>query len=125
MHNFNEFLDKMGEPLQRDKMEEILDWVSDHYPSLKKEIKWNQPIFTDHGTYIIGFSHSKQHIALSPEVKPMNVFAKEIEATGLSHTQNIIRIKWADEIPYELMKTLIDYNLEDKGDYDKFWREPS
>ena len=123
MEAFKQYLDKMGEPMQRERMEEVLTWVSKNYPQLKKEIKWNQPMFTDHGTFIIAFSHSKQHIAMSPEVKPIKVFEDEIEATGLSHTQNIIRIKWADEIPYQLMKTLIDYNIEDKADYDAFWRK--
>jgi uncharacterized protein YdhG (YjbR/CyaY superfamily) len=34
---------------------------------LKEEIKWNQPMFSDHGTFIIGFSIAKEHIAVAPE----------------------------------------------------------
>lgn len=112
----------MGEPDHRDKMETILNWIKNHYPNLDTRIAWNQPMFTDHGTYIIGFSHSKGHISLAPEVKPMKKFRTIIEETGLSHTDNIIRIKWEDPIPYALMETLIEYNMEDKMNHTNFWR---
>ena len=59
---------------------------------------------------------------MSPEVKPIQKFKSLIAEANLSHTDNIIRIKWEDPIPYELMRTLIDYNMEDKKDYTKFWR---
>lgn len=122
METFDDYLDSMGEPDDRDRMEEILNWVRGKYPDLGTRIAWNQPMFTDHGTYIIGFSHSKGHISMSPEVKPIEKFLSLIEETGLSHTKNIIRIKWEDPIPYDLMETLIDYNIEDKKNHINFWR---
>lgn len=122
METFEEYLDSMGEPEQRDRMEEILNWVKTNYPNLGTRVAWNQPMFIDHGTYIIGFSHSKEHISISPEVKPMKEFRTLIEETGLSHTKNIVRIKWGDPVPYELMDTFIDYNIEDKADHTTFWR---
>lgn len=30
-------------------------------------IAWNQPMFTHHGTYIIGFSAASKHIATPPD----------------------------------------------------------
>ncbi len=122
METFEEYLNTMDVPEQRDKMEATLQWVQEKYPSLETRIAWNQPMFTDHGTYIIGFSYSKNHISLSPEVKPMKKFWDLIEETGLSHTNNIIRIQWEDPVPYSLLEKLIDYNIEDKADYNKFWR---
>lgn len=122
MESFKEYLDSMGEPEHREKMEEILNWIKEKYPELGTRIAWNQPMFTNEDTYIIGFSHSKKHISMAPEVKPIKKFKEQIDATGLSHTDNIIRIAWQDPIPYELMETLIDYNIEDKAGYTKFWR---
>lgn len=122
METFEGYLNAMGEPEQRAMMAEILDWVKEKYPELNTRIAWNQPMFTNHDTYIIGFSHSKKHISMAPEVKPIKEFKDQIEASGLSHTDNIIRITWKDPIPYELMETLIDYNIEDKAGYTKFWR---
>lgn len=122
METFEEYLETMDNVDQRMKMETILSWIGEQYPQLVKRIAWNQPMYTHDGTFIIGFSYSKHHIALSPEVKPIEKFIDEIQESGLSHTKNIIRIKWEDEIPYSLMKTLIEYNIEDKAGYEKFWR---
>lgn len=119
---FDEYLESISEPDQRDKMREILDWVADAYPDLDYKIAWNQPMFITHDTYIIGFSYSKHHIAVSPESKTIDRFSNMIKETGLSYTSNIIRIKWSQQIPYELLTTFIDYNIEDKKGYSKFWR---
>ena len=40
---------------------------AEKFPQLKEENKWNQPMFNDHGTFIIGFSIAKGHIAVAPE----------------------------------------------------------
>lgn len=122
MKDFKEYLESIEEISYRDRMEEVLKWISETYPELETRIAWNQPMFTHHGTYIIGFSHSKNHIAMSPETKSIQEFKSAIEDIGLSHTDNIIRIKWEDPTPYELMRRLIDYNIKDKQGYTKFWR---
>lgn len=122
VETFEGFLETMGEPDHKDKMEAILNWVKDAYPGLETRIAWNQPMFVDHGTFIMGFSHSKNHIAMSPEAKAINQHVNYIEEAGLSYTDNIIRIKWEEPIPYDLIKILIDYNIEDKQDDTKFWR---
>lgn len=122
MNTFEEYLATIVEPEQQDKMNELLNWIQENYPELETRIAWNQPMFVDHETYIIGFSYSKQHIAMAPEVKPIEKFKDLIEETGLSYTKNIIRIRWEDPIPYDLIKELIEYNIQDKEGYDKFWR---
>lgn len=122
LETFEEFLETLGQPDHRDKMEAILDWVQENYPNLETRIAWSQPMFVDHGTFIIGFSHSKNHIAMSPEGKAIKKYVTHIEKAGLSYTNNIIRLKWAEPIPYDLIKTLIDYNIEDKQNHTKFWR---
>ena len=48
-------------------MAEVLNWVAQRYPELELRIAWNQPIFTHHGTYIIGVSAPSQHMAMAPE----------------------------------------------------------
>ncbi|HJA91207.1 MAG TPA: hypothetical protein H9948_10510, partial [Candidatus Jeotgalibaca merdavium] len=56
MELYQDFLNKMPQAEQRQRVEELLNWVMTEFPNLKAEYKWNQPMFTDHGTYIIGFS---------------------------------------------------------------------
>lgn len=48
MEIFKEFLNKIEQPAHEERMKEVLEWVAEKYPNLVPEIKWNQPMFTDH-----------------------------------------------------------------------------
>jgi len=122
MSDFKMFLDSISEPDKKDRMEGILNYIKEKFPQLKEEIKWNQPMFSDHGTFIIGFSIAKGHIAVAPEAVVINLFEKEIEEAGYSHTQGIFRIKWTDKVDFDLLYNMIAYNIENKKDMTKFWR---
>lgn len=86
MQDFQIFLKGIDEPDKRQRMKGILKAVKKNFPHLKEEIKWNQPMFTDHATFIIGFSLAKNHIAVAPEGSAIRLFAEEIAAAGYSHT---------------------------------------
>lgn len=116
------FLDEIVDLEKRERMEELLNYVKETFPQLKEEIKWNQPMFSNHGTFIIGFSIAKGHIAVAPETKVINIFEKEINKAGYTHTQMLFRIKWIDKIDFNLLDKIISYNMEDKKDMTKFWR---
>ncbi|WP_296561628.1 hypothetical protein [uncultured Acetobacterium sp.] len=79
-------------------------------------------IFSDHGTFIIGFSIAKGHIAVAPEALVISLFEKEIEQAGYSHTKELFRIKWTDQVDFDLLHKLVNYNIENKKDMIKFWR---
>lgn len=117
-----EYIKNIDEPLKQEKVEELLLWITDNYQSLTPVIKWNEPMFILNNTFIIGFSISKKHIAVSPEVKGIQQHEKEIDAANYEHTKNIIRIKWGQTINYELIKNIIDFNIVDKENSTAFWR---
>ena len=79
MNQFDEFLNGIENPENRDKLAQILKGVHQEFPQLEPIVKWNQPMFSDHGTYIIGFSVSKKHIAVSPEVAGIKRFSEQIK----------------------------------------------
>lgn len=106
----------------RARMREVLVWTKDTFPSLQYAVKWNQPVFTDHGTYIIGFSASKKHFSVSPEQAGMEKFKDEIAEAGYSQTENLFRIGWDKPVDYELLRRMIAFNIEDKAEHTKFWR---
>ena len=122
MELYQDFLNKMPQAEQRQRVEELLNWVMTEFPNLKAEYKWNQPMFTDHGTYIIGFSVAKHHLAVAPEVAGINQFKDEVDKRGLSYTQNLVRLPFDQAIPYDLLKEMIAFNQHDKADHQKFWR---
>lgn len=122
MKDFQMFLRSIEDPDKKERMEDILNHIKGKFPQLKEEIKWNEPMFSDHGTFIIGFSVAKGHIAVAPEAPVIALFEKEIEKAGYSHTQGLFRIKWTDEVDFDLLDKMITYNIEDKKDMTKFWR---
>ncbi len=122
MDDLREYINSIDGPSEKQRMESVLRYVKETFPQLKAEIKWNQPMFTDHGTFIIGFSVAKTHIAVAPETAAIKHFEQEIRKAGYSRTKGLFRIRWADEVDHELLRKIIAFNIEDKKDMAKFWR---
>jgi len=123
MNEFQPFLEKMTDPAQRERMESILNWVHTTYPQLDLRLAWNQPMFTHHGTFILGVSVAKGHIASAPESVVGARFAKDIDAAGYSRTEMLFRIPWKSDVNYGLLSQLIEFNLTDKANMTSFWRK--
>lgn len=122
MNDFQKYLNSIDDPEKRERTESILNYVKRTFPQLKEEIKWNQPMVIDHGTFIIAFSIAKGHIAVAPEEVVIKQFEKEIEEAVYSYTKELFRIKWTDKVDYELLRKIVAYNIEDKKGMVKFWR---
>lgn len=120
---FSEFLASIDNPEYRAKTEEVLRWVADKFPNLVPVVKWNQPMFTDHDTFIIAFSVAKTHLAVTPEIAGMVHFADEIKKAGHDHSKMLLRFPFNKPIDYSLLKKMIEFNIEDKVDSPTFWRK--
>ncbi|MFP7255853.1 iron chaperone [Terribacillus goriensis] len=123
MHVFAEYLAKIDNPQHRERTEEVLKWVAEKYPNMEQKIAWNQPMFTDHGTFIIGFSIAKQHLAVAPEKAGIDHFSDDIIQAGYDHTKQLVRIKWDAPVNYSLLERMIEFNITDKADCTTFWRK--
>ena len=123
MEVFLEYLNSIANLQHRGRMEEILGWVIKKFPNLTPKIAWNQPMFTDHDTFIIGFSTSKLHMAISPEKVGINRFSDEIVQVGYDHTNNLLRIRWDLPVDFSLLKKMIEFNILDKVECSTFWRK--
>lgn len=123
MEFFEEYLERIDNPHHRARTEEVMDWVTKKFPNLMPKLAWNQPMFTDHGTFIIGFSVAKQHLAVSPERAGINQFSDEIVQAGYDHTKEIVRIRWDRPVDFSLLEKMIEFNILDKANCSTFWRE--
>ncbi|MBC2320139.1 iron chaperone [Listeria booriae] len=123
MEVFEEFIGNIENPEHQARMAEVLAWIETEYPNLGQRIAWNQPMFTDHGTFIIGFSVSKKHIAIAPEGEGMVRLADAITASGYPTTKMLIQMPWDKPVDYTLIKTIIDFNIADKAECTTFWRK--
>ena len=123
MEFFLEYLMNIANPQHRVRMEEVLDWVSKEFPNLTPKIAWNQPMFTDHDTFIIGFSVAKLHMAVAPEKAGINHFSDEIVQAGYDHTKELVRILWDIPVNFSLLEKMIAFNILDKVECSSFWRK--
>ncbi|ADU32236.1 iron chaperone [Evansella cellulosilytica] len=123
MKEFADYLQSVTNEEHRARTEEVLSWINDKFPNLAPKIAWNQPMYTDHGTFIIGFSVSKQHLAVAPERVAINRFSDDIVQAGYDHTKEIIRIKWNKPVDFTLLEKIIEFNIIDKEDCTTFWRK--
>lgn len=123
MDVFEEYLASIQNPQNRARMVEVLSWVIEKFPNLRTRIAWNQPMFTDHDTFIIGFSAAKQHFAIAPERAVINHFSDEIVNAGYEYTKELIRIRWDGPVDYSLIEKIIEYNIMDKKECTTFWRK--
>ncbi|CAM4220622.1 iron chaperone [Listeria booriae] len=123
MEVFEEFIGNIENPEHQARMAEVLAWIETEYPDLGQRVAWNQPMFTDHGTFIIGFSVSKKHMAIAPEGEGMARLADAIAASGYPTTKMLIQMPWDKPVDYTLIKTIIDFNIADKAECTTFWRK--
>lgn len=123
MKTFEKFLKDIDNLEHRIRTEEVLNWIINTYPNLVPTIKWNQPMFTDHGTFIIGFSIANKHLAITPEPAGIRHFSDEIVKSGYDHSKMIFRIPWDSPVDYSLLKRMIEFNNLDKSECLTFWRK--
>ena len=110
MEDFLEFIEHINNGQQRARTQEVLEWVKSQFPNLEARIAWNQPMFTEHGTFIIGFSVSSKHLAVSPERAGMVRFTNEITKAGYSQSKMLFRIRWEEPVNYILLDQIIRFN---------------
>ena len=122
MNEFDDYLLGIDNPDNLSKMKDLLQWVATEFPSLKREIKWKQPMFINHGTFIIAFSYASKHISVAPEQAGMERFKEDIKKSGYAQSKMLFRIKWTDEVDYDLLRRVIGFNIDDKKDFTTFWR---
>lgn len=122
---FEQYLAQIANLQNRERTQEVLRWVAEKFPQLAPRVAWNQPMFTDHGTFILGFSVSIKHLAVSPEREGVVRFFDEIQRSGYesSNSMMLFRIGWNRPVDYALLERIIAFNIAEKADCSTFWRK--
>ncbi len=118
----DEFLATIPSDDNRARMVDVLAWVVLTYPELELRVAWNQPMFTHHGTYIIGFSAASKHMAMAPERATMIRFEPVMRERGTDFGKMFARQPWNKPFDFELLNAFIQHQLEEKQDITSFWR---
>jgi len=119
---FHDFIAKIASVEQRSQLTTVLNWITTNFPQLVPRFAWNQPMFTDHGTFIIGFSVAKDHLNIALEQPTLTHFQAEINAAGYQTTKQLWQVKTKQPVETNLLKRAIQFNIESKQDITTFWR---
>lgn len=115
MDVFAKYLSEIDNVKHRARTEEVLTWVAERFQNLMPKIAWNQPMFTDYDTFIIGFSIAKQHLAVAPEKVGIDHFSDEIVKDRYGHTKQTVQLFGGSEF----------YNMIEKEATEKSFRDAS
>jgi len=122
-NSLDEFLASIPDDAHRQKLAELIAWIPTAFPQLELRIAWNQPMFTDHGTFIIGFSAAKKHIAVAVEDFTLDHFRDTITQAGYASTKRLFQMQWDQPWSHDLLSQLIAFNITDKQNTESFWRK--
>ncbi|MCI1914790.1 MAG: DUF1801 domain-containing protein [Bifidobacteriaceae bacterium] len=124
---FADYLESLPNPQHRQQLGELLSAIQSQFPQLEQRVAWNQPMFTDHGTFIIGFSAAKAHFSVAIEDAPLELFSDRIAEVGLTRTSKLFRIPWgvttSDGPILDLLLGMVRHNIDDKKNVTTFWRK--
>lgn len=123
IQEFTNYFKQIENLKYRNRVDSLFCWIMERFPTLVPKIAWHQPMFTDHGTFIIGFSIAKNHLAVAPERITINHFLNEIHLAGYRTSKELIQIRWDEPIHYSLLERIIEYNITEKADCPTFWRK--
>ncbi|CAD2072504.1 Intracellular iron chaperone frataxin [Jeotgalicoccus aerolatus] len=119
---FKPYLEKIEDAKDRAKVEAVFDWIDTEFPDLVHAVKWSTPMYTKDDTFIIAVKPAKKYFSINPEAAGIETFSSKIKAAGYDHEQMTFKIKYSDTVDYELLREIIEFNIEDKKDSSKFWR---
>ncbi|RRK10857.1 iron chaperone [Lactiplantibacillus garii] len=119
---FEPYLEKITDQSHRASLITVLNWVAQTFPELEPRLAWNQPMFTAHGTFIIGFSLAKAHFNIALEKVTLDRFADQITAAGDHVTKMLWQVNFDQPVNYPLLNQAITYNLTTKAETTTFWR---
>lgn len=122
LNTIEEFYNSIDNTEHREYVEDLVQHIQEKFPELELEIKWSQPMFSQDGTYIIGFSTAKKHLAVAPEGKGIRQFQDYLDEHDMDYTKQLIRMPWNKPFDIKLIDDMIEFNMEDKKGYPKFWR---
>ncbi len=118
---FEHFLAAIDNEEHRLKFAHAMAAATAPFPQLKAEYKWNQPMFTDHGTFITAFSVASKHFSVALEHLGMEKFGPRIDDEGYSRGKKLMRIRFDQPIPVALLRDIIEFQIEAKKDCTTFW----
>lgn len=116
-------LNKIDSDEHRQQFSQVMTWIAKSYPDFNMAIKWQQVHFEYNGTFIIALNTAKQHMSFFIEKAGIRQFEQAFKDAGYDYTESIYKVKWTDEMDYDLLNAAIDFQVAGKKDLTTYWRK--
>ena len=110
------------DPILKDKIVSIFEFIEEKFPELVLEIKWNEPMFLFNNSFIIAFSVWKNHVSIAPEKYAMDIYQEKLLSFNYEVTSNLFKIKKDQEVNFDLLLEIINFKIKDKSNSKTFWK---
>ncbi|WP_413628237.1 hypothetical protein R4B61_03390 [Fructilactobacillus vespulae] len=122
INNLAEYLDTIKDPNNRIKFAATLEWVTNNFPDLQLEIRYNAPMLVKNNSYIVGFSAYKNHYSIGLEGQEVTkLFITKAEQLNFKCLHKTIQIPYSASLPDEFFTEIIKFKIEQKKDCKTFW----
>ncbi|WP_018142763.1 iron chaperone [Alloscardovia criceti] len=105
----------------REFLRELLEWICENHPELDTRIAWNQPMFTHHGTFIVGMSAVTKHLCFTGEQVALEKLRDTFTERGYRCTKKLVNFPLDKPLPFDLIEETIQMQMKLKKDIDNYW----
>ena len=91
------------------KLFEIVMLLEEAFPELEGRIAWRMPSYSYNEIDVFHFSAQQKFISLYFGMDAMHFF--EDKVSKYSRTKNVIHLQFDEEIPKDLIREVIEYNI--------------
>ncbi len=115
------YFDQVGNSNAQHIVEELYNWLITLDDNLMPLYAWNKPMIKYNETFICGVTVAKQHMTLAFETQVQDMFKDQIIASGYGLNLKTFKIKYNQEINYELLTEMVMYSIKLKKSITTFW----
>lgn len=113
--NVSEFIDLASDE-SKPHLNTLREIMLSSSPNIEEKISWGIPFYKKKG-YIAGFTYFKNHVGFGFSIRLDDEIKSKLDKMGYDYGAKTIQIRYNQEIPIELIKSIVKKRLEeDKAD---------
>ncbi len=116
------YFKKIEDEQNRKMVTDLYNFIINIDDKLQPMYAWNQPMIKLNETFICAFSTAKAHFAIGLEGETREFFKERIEEHGYGLMLKGFKVKYNQEIDFDLIKEMILFTMEVKKDAKGFWK---
>ncbi len=116
------YFEKVENPTDRQNVEQLYHDLVGIDENLTILYAWNNPMIKYKETFIAGVTVAKAHFTMAFENEALEFFRERIIENGYGLNLKTFKIKYNQEVDFELLREMVLFSIELKKDAKGFWK---